>query len=267
MNPTNELYQSLLVAYSHFNKLLFNSQLPEVIFTVQRQKGVLGYFAPERWSSVEGKHCHEIAINPAHLGQCRIIDVLQTLVHEMVHCWQFCYGKPGRGSYHNKEWANRMINIGLQPTSTGLPGGNIVGPQMSDYPIEGGLFLQACEALIESNTFSIPWIDRQQAPQLQIHDNSAHTAADIIYGHHKNNEDDSADQISPYQDNPNDQSVMELMKMTYSELLPEDTFLPVALNARSKSKYQCPGCRNRVWGKPEMNIICADCDQSFEPIS
>ena len=127
--------------------------------------------------------------------------------------------------------------------------------------------MQACEALIANNAFSIPWIDRQQMPQLLIYDNSAHTTADIIYGHHKNNEDDCADQISHYQDSPNDQSVMELMKMTYSELLPENTFLPVALNSRSKSKYQCPGCRNRVWGKPEMNIICADCNQSFESIS
>lgn len=95
-------------------------------------------------------------------------------------------------------------------------------------------------------TFSIPWIDRLQTPQSLIHDNSAHTTADVIYGHHNNNEDDCEGQITPYQDNPNDQSIIELMKMTYSELLPEDTFLPVALDSRTKSKYQGPGCHNRV---------------------
>lgn len=267
MNPTNELYQSLLKAYFHFNKKLFDAQLPEVIFTVQRQKGVLGYFAPERWSSVDGEHCHEIAINPAHLGQCRIIEVLQTLVHEMAHCWQFCYGKPGRGSYHNKEWANKMIHIGLQPTSTGFPGGNIVGQQMSDYPIEGGLFLQACETLIVNNTFSIPWIDRLQTPQSLIHDNSAQTTTDVIYGHHVNVEDESEDRVTADQASPDDLSIKELMAMTYSELLPEDTFLPVAQTSRSKSTYQCLACRNKVWGKPEMKIICANCDQAFVAIS
>lgn len=95
-------------------------------------------------------------------------------------------------------------------------------------------------------TFSTPWIDRLQTPQSLIHDNSAHTTADVIYGHHNNNEDDCEGQITPYQDNPNDQSIIELMKMTYSELLPEDTFLPVALDSRTKSKYQGPGCHNRV---------------------
>lgn len=64
-----------------------------------------------------------------------------------------------------------------------------------------------------------------------------------------------------------DLSIKELMTMTYSELLPEDTFLPVAQTSRAKSKYQCLGCRNKVWGKPEMNIICADCDQAFVSVS
>ena len=118
-----------------------------------------------------------------------------------------------------------------------------------------------------NNTFSISWIDRLHTVQSLIHDNSAHTTAEVIYECHKNNEDDSADQISHYQDSPNDQSVMELMKMTYSEFLPEDTVLPVAQISWAKSKYQCPCCRNKVWGKPEMNIICADYNQSFVPIS
>lgn len=87
----------LRFTYFYVGIRVFDAQLPKVIFTVQRQKGMLGYFAPERWSSVEGEHCHEIAINPAHLGQCRIIEVLQTLAHETAHCWQFCYGNPGRG--------------------------------------------------------------------------------------------------------------------------------------------------------------------------
>lgn len=260
MRPTDELYQSLLEAYSHFNRELFEEKLPDVIFTVQRQKGVLGYFAPDRWSSVEGKHCHEIAINPAHIGQSRIIDILQTLVHEMVHCWQYCFGSPGRGSYHNKEWAHKMIRIGLQPTSTGLPGGNIVGPQMSDYPIEGGLFLGSCESLIANQSFSIPWIDRQSTPKALIHENSAHTAAEVINDQRRDEDpvlDDNESSVS---------TISELMQMTYSDLLPEDTFMPVSQSVRAKNKYQCPGCRNRVWGKPSMHIICGDCGESFNPV-
>lgn len=265
MRPTDELYQSLLEAYEHFNKTLFDGRLPEVIFTVQRQKGVLGYFAPDRWSSMEGRRCHEIAINPAHLGQSRVIDVLQTLVHEMAHCWQHCFGSPGRGSYHNREWADKMIDIGLQPTSTGLPGGNVVGQQMSDYPITGGPFLLTCETLISTRSYNIPWIDRRSVPKSVRHENSAHTTAEVIGG--QEHFEEAAHEVpAPAGQDTDGLSIAELMRMTYAELLPEESFVPVPPKARPKNKYQCPECANRVWGKPDMHIICGDCNAAFEPV-
>jgi len=30
----------------------------------------------------------------------------------MVHDWQKEFGKPGRGRYHNREWAEKMKEIG-----------------------------------------------------------------------------------------------------------------------------------------------------------
>jgi len=115
MTPSSELYSSLQIAYTHFNEMLFDGQLPEVIFTVQRHKGVMGYFSPKRWGSLAGRKCDEIAINPSYVGNCRLIEVMQTLVHEMVHCWQYNFGNPGRDYYHNKEWALKMISVGLMP--------------------------------------------------------------------------------------------------------------------------------------------------------
>src|SRR5262245_14971271 len=35
-------------------------------------------------------------------------QILSTLVHEMVHGEQHHYGKPSRGGYHNKQWADWM---------------------------------------------------------------------------------------------------------------------------------------------------------------
>lgn len=32
----------------------------------------------------------------------------------------------------------------------------------------------------------------------------------------------------------------------------------------NKTKYQCPGCKSNVWGKPSMNILCVDCDSIFD---
>ena len=251
MKPTDELYNSLLAAYSHFNKALFNNKLPEVIFTVQRQRGVLGYFAPDRWSSVTGNHCHEIAINPTHMGDSRVIEVLQTLVHEMVHCWQHCFGKPARSCYHNKEWAYKMIEVGLQPTSTGMPGGAITGQQMSDFPIADGMFLKSCYTLVNKGSFALPWIDRRLTPKSALLETAATQIPDHI---------EAADDVGYDED-----TVTELLTANYSDLMPEDTFIPVQRQAtKAKQKYQCPSCRTNVWGKPELYIICGECDKKFE---
>lgn len=107
MTPTESLYLNLQSVYKHFNNALFDNKLPDVMFTTQRQKGVMGYFSKNRWrSNVDGDYCHEIAINPSYVNQSSTLEVLQTLVHEMCHAYQHMYGKPSRNGYHNKEFAN-----------------------------------------------------------------------------------------------------------------------------------------------------------------
>ena len=49
-----------------------------------------------------------------------------------------------------------MISVGLMPSTTGQPGGKTVGQKMSDYPIEGGPFLAALNAMPEP--FKMPFI-------------------------------------------------------------------------------------------------------------
>jgi len=58
----------------------------------------------------------------------------------------------------------------------------------------------------------------------------------IIYGHHVNVEDEAEDRVTADQANLDDLFIKELMTVTYSELLSEDTFLPVAQTFRAKSK-------------------------------
>ena len=72
------------------------------------------------------------------------MEILQTLGHEMAHHWQFTFGKPSRSGYHNKEWAAKMIEIGLIPSDTGAPGGKTTGEKVSHYIAEAGPFALAC---------------------------------------------------------------------------------------------------------------------------
>jgi hypothetical protein len=34
--------------------------------------------------------------------------------------------------------------------------------------------------------------------------------------------------------------------------------------AASKTKFTCPGCGANAWGKPDLNLVCGDCDERME---
>src|SRR2546430_12513985 len=76
----------------------------------------------------------------------------------MAHLWQHHFGTPPRGGgyYHNREWAAKMKEIGLYPSSTGAAGGKETGQNMSHYVIAGGAFATACAALV-SDGFKLAW--------------------------------------------------------------------------------------------------------------
>jgi hypothetical protein len=269
MRPTDELYRSLELAYQHFNESLFNNTLPLVLFTLQRQKGTMGYFVADRWTSTAGKYCHEISINPAHMGSSRIVDVMQTLVHEMVHCWQFCHGSPSRNGYHNKEWAYKMIDIGLQPSSTGEPGGDIVGNHMNDYILESGVFKKSCLDLIQKEDFHIPWIYRLTYSQPTVSESDVTdilpmaSSPDILANKNSFVEDKEVELIAEsVSSNPE-----KYLYSNYKDLLPDEAFYASPIRKNVKSTYQCPSCKLKIWGKPNIRLLCIDCDFELTDVS
>ena len=114
------------------------------MITLQRRAHSAGYFSPDRFSGRAGKPgAHELALNPDVFTGQTDEEICQTLVHEMVHVWQEVFGKPSKGGYHNREWAEQMKAIGLQPSSTGEIGGKETGSRMMDYVIPDGPFAKA----------------------------------------------------------------------------------------------------------------------------
>lgn len=148
-NPTEKQYSGFTAAYDHFNLLLFGSKLPGCLITLQRRKGAYGYFSPERFRSSEGIGTDEIAMNPLHFINRTKEEVLSTFAHEMVHLWQQHFGKAPKSPYHNKEWAAKMKEIGLQPSTTGEPGGKETGQNCSHYIMERGPFAIAAASFLE----------------------------------------------------------------------------------------------------------------------
>lgn len=240
MKPTSEAYDELQIAYDHFNEHLFNNALPQCLITLQREKRTYGYFSPERFVHSKGKRTDEIAMNPAYFSVCPPVEIMQTLVHEMVHLWQHHFGKTGRRGYHNKEWANKMESIGLMPSSTGKEGGAKTGDRMADYVIEGGRFISVYEKLM-NNDFSISWMDRFPAQDkiFQIFEEAK----------------DPQEFIEACESKGID---TQNIKVTDDGKI---TFL--TQNKSNRIKYSCPTCEVNVWGKPELTILCGECSEPF----
>jgi predicted SprT family Zn-dependent metalloprotease len=129
-DPTKKTYATLQAAVGHFNRRLFDNALPPCLITFQRRANALGYFAHDRFEHRDERSTtDEIALNPKHFNERPPEDTLSTLVHEMVHLRQHLVRQSRRGRYHNKQWADWMSEIGLEPSSTGRPGGKRTGEQ------------------------------------------------------------------------------------------------------------------------------------------
>ncbi|WP_315729012.1 SprT-like domain-containing protein [Bradyrhizobium sp. SZCCHNS2015] len=141
--PTATTYGELNRAYDFFNDRLFGGELPRCLITMQRHKGAYGYFSPDRFGSRDGEVADEIALNPTHFAHRTPREIMSTLVHEMVHLWQKHFGKMPRGAYHDKQWAKKMHEVGLHPSSTGGPGGKETGQKVSHFIKDDGPFARA----------------------------------------------------------------------------------------------------------------------------
>jgi predicted SprT family Zn-dependent metalloprotease len=151
-------------AFDHFNRTLFAGQLPPCVITLQRSAGHNGYFRPQAFHArpcaaavtEAGATAHEIALNPAAFHGRTDADILSTLVHEMVHLWQEVAGKPGRGRYHNRQWAAMMVDVGLLPFNLHDPAKQ-TGDACSHRIAPGGRFAVACAAFLAAAGPVIPW--------------------------------------------------------------------------------------------------------------
>lgn len=241
MGFTQIEYSNLDRAFEFFNKTLFEGRLPDLLFTYQYRGKYYGRYR-EKFFAIRGvRTVHriaEIALNPKVFVQCDDMEIFQTIAHEMVHHWQYTFGKPSRTGYHNKEFAWKMKSIGLMPSSTGKPGGAMLGQTMADYVIEGGRFEEAAIKLIKSGyvvKFEVPTTAmdiRIQKPQAQQSAQQGVPTAFVEY------------------DDPDALPMVENAPMPHPN---------------AKTTYMCP-CKQTLWGKPALEVICKKCGGEFQAI-
>ena len=229
--PTQETYTELQTAFDHLNEKLFDGSLPHCLITYQRIKTTYGYHSGNRWTNRSKERKDEIAMNPAYFATRTTIDTLSTLAHEMVHLWQEHNGKPGRGRYHNKEWASKMKSIGLKPYNVDNKNRE-TGDRVTHYIIKGGLFHNVATKFIEDG-FELTWLDRKI--------DQAHTTED-------------QQEI--------DEEITTAQKLVEQE---ENEILEISTSTGGKrSKYSCPNGHYSVWGKPNINPMCGECKEYME---
>lgn len=160
-----------------------------------------------------------------HFAARDVQEVMQTIVHEMTHMWQYNFGvKHSEKSYNDKEWADKIEALGLMPSDTGRPGGKKTGQNMGDYAIEGGLFLQSCERLLTPD-FKISWRDK-----FTVSDTGLTLTITVMGLPTKEGEDITV--------KPGNKSL--------------------------RVKYSCMKCKINIWGKPGLNVVCGECGTRFQ---
>ena len=223
--PTEAQFTALNEAYKYFNKALFDNILPGCFLNFSRNKRSHGFFAPERWKRVgEKKHStHEISLTPTTLYRTPI-EIFSTLVHEQVHLWQWEFGNPSRQGYHNKEWADKMEEVGLMPSHNGRLGGKRVGQNMTHYIIETGRYQAAFEAMPKD--FILPFTSLDAA-----------IMKSLLTGEPGPGAEGSSTSAKKKK---------------------------LVQKGRTKTKYSCSGCKANVWGKPNLNLRCNDCGENMQ---
>lgn len=256
--PAIQAYSELQQAYDFFNEKLFNKGLPDMLITLQRGKNTFGYFAPERFTGES--NLSELAMNPDYFGGRSLADTLSTLVHEMVHVWQYHTPdvKKCRGGYHDRVWGGKMEQIGLMPSNTGQPGGKKNGQQMTHYIIRGGQFQNAVYELLKSG-FSISWYDKWSSGLAPL----SKANKDILDDWLKATDEDEQELIikltktvNQRHDNNDDDE---------NDFNGQDPDLvidirPPAKGASNREKFTCPSCSLNAWAKPSARLICGECE-------
>lgn len=126
------------------NEHFFENALSRPTITIQSTPRAYGHFSlrPDTWQSVTGSS-HEINVGAGTLAR-PIEEVAATLLHEMVHYWNYEKGVQdcSRGStYHNKRFKAAAQTHGLNVERDSLYGWTITSPndELLDFILQNDL--------------------------------------------------------------------------------------------------------------------------------
>lgn len=168
-----QIYEQLTKIFDVFNHQLFEEILgdfiPDCVITLQRKTNMYSEMTPNSFVELEtGNKINEIAINPQWFGVKPRIEILQYMVHQMVHVYQHTYGEPAGKGKHDEQFLDYMNALGLMPSDTGLPDGKSVGgKKLTNYPLPDGAFLRVANELAEAGHL-ITWFELEKPNNFSV---------------------------------------------------------------------------------------------------
>jgi len=272
--PTPAVYEEWQSAFDWFNERLFQNEVPQCLITLHRHPRARGYFSPKRFMNRSGQLIDEIAMNPECFAMQSPMSVLSTLCHEMAHSYTSAKGEEKRRTYHCTFWADKMSEIGLEPSSTGQPGGKRTGQQMSHCIVEGGPFDIACRELLATGDF-VSWFDTYtQTESTGGHVFVAPAEPDKTSGE-GNEEEGKTPPVAKGTPKPVQAVVPKAVAPApaalggniIDKLMKPSQRKDKNSDGSNRLKFSCPSCKDNAWGKPTLMLICGRCQKPMAPTS
>jgi predicted SprT family Zn-dependent metalloprotease len=234
-----KMHTELQESYYLYNGKLFAGQLPRCAIIFQCKDQVISYFSASKTTSSDTKQTDEIVLNPEYFAKVPKIVILQRLVQEMVHLWQYHFGQSTQPGY--QEWANKMQSIGLMPAKE-------VRSSAMEQPfntsiIQGGAFQRVTIGLLAQG-FAVAWLDKPP-PAKEIPSRKDFPVPV---------------QAGLWLELRADEHKEDLPPSLITKIRKEITMPPHTTQITTPyHKYSCPHCKIHVWGKPKLRVQCAKC--------
>ena len=223
--PLIEQSQAYHGAFDWFNEKLFDGQLPRPMLCLTRNANVVGgYFNKDKWHDDVGNSIHEIAINANMMEQGSVVELMHTLIHEMIHLKQEVVGKPSRHGYHNSEYADWAEAMGLEckDVKTKQRTGHMIATKILD----GGKAAKAIALLPDEHIF--PWMAVRTKE-----DGDESGGGGTGGGSSGGTETKGGDGSEPPR------------------------------RSGTRSKFTCAICGLNAWAKPGAKLVCGECDKAL----
>ena len=144
MSKIIELTTSLQIIYDALNKKYFESELPEVILTIQTptkassRRSYDSWLYPFKWEDDKGVKYHEINLDPRHFIK-PMVEIAAMLHHKMIHLYCLEHGIKDTSRnfrYHNDNFRMEAEKRGLICTKSDDMGWN-----QTDFSLDFAFFI------------------------------------------------------------------------------------------------------------------------------